>query len=115
MSSLWFFVILGVVTMFGGLPGTMEFKASLFASHGIAALALAYIEAHGLPNFSMDLVLELEYFEKASEMVLSHPKVDEKVGVGLIGISFSSIVLAMAVHLPCVRCVIWLNVYFIHF
>uniref|UniRef100_H2ZGA9 Acyl-CoA thioester hydrolase/bile acid-CoA amino acid N-acetyltransferase domain-containing protein n=1 Tax=Ciona savignyi TaxID=51511 RepID=H2ZGA9_CIOSA len=40
----------GVITMFGGLPGTLEFKAALFASNGIAAFALAFFGMEGLPN-----------------------------------------------------------------
>ena len=96
--------------MFGSYPGTMEYKASLLASHGFAALALSYIGLPGLVKLTYFMEIKLEYFEKAAEVMLKHPKVDCGAGLGVIGISFaSSIVLAMGALLPCIKCVIWIS------
>uniref|UniRef100_H2Z826 Acyl-CoA thioester hydrolase/bile acid-CoA amino acid N-acetyltransferase domain-containing protein n=1 Tax=Ciona savignyi TaxID=51511 RepID=H2Z826_CIOSA len=64
----------GILVMFGGYPGTMEYKASLFSSHGYAALALAYYGAAGLPEidferFSQGGSLKMEYFETAVQLL----------------------------------------------
>ena len=99
-----------MITLFGGYPGTLEFKASLLASHGFATFALAYIGLPGLPPMDVITSLNLEYFEKACELFLSHPKVDKDVGLGVVGLSFASfIVLTMGALLPCIKCVIWIN------
>ncbi|XP_076825254.1 bile acid-CoA:amino acid N-acyltransferase-like [Clavelina lepadiformis] len=100
----------GVVTMFGGYPGTMESKASLLASHGFAALALAFYGLPGLPEFQIYQNLELEYFEKAIKLLSEYPAVDFKRGIGVMGLSFSSfIVLTMGERLKDVKCVISIN------
>ena len=54
----------GVIDMFGGVGGIIEFRAALLASRGFAALALAYFDYEDLPKVKDDsLNLELEYFE----------------------------------------------------
>ncbi|XP_076807081.1 bile acid-CoA:amino acid N-acyltransferase-like [Clavelina lepadiformis] len=104
----------GVITLFGGYPGTMEFKASLLASHGFAALALAYYGVPGLnetfsfkePNF----VLDLGYFERAVNILCKHSQIYSHRGVGIIGLSASSsMILALSVHIEAIKCVIWLS------
>ena len=98
--------------MFGSFPGTLEFKASLLASHGFASLALSYVGLPGLPALDLVSEIKLEYFEKAIQVFLSHPKVDKSVGVGVVGLSFStSIILAMGALLPSVKCVVWISGY----
>ena len=88
----------------------MEYKAALLASYGYATLALAFVGLPGLPGFDTSDTFQLEYFEKATNVLLNHSKVDKTSGIGLIGLSFSSfIVLMMASFFPCVKCVIWLN------
>ncbi|XP_063816359.1 bile acid-CoA:amino acid N-acyltransferase-like isoform X2 [Pseudophryne corroboree] len=63
---------LGVVDMFGGIGGLTEFRSSLLASRGFAALALAYFAYEDLPQslFHVDLT----YFEEAAQYLQSHPK-----------------------------------------
>lgn len=59
--------------MFGSIGGLIEFRASLLASHGFAALALAYCDYEDLPC-PLEKV-DLEYFEEAANFLLRHPKV----------------------------------------
>jgi len=108
----------GVITMFGGHPGTMEFKASLLASHGFASLALAFHGVEGLPGFGQTKgtyppyfgEAKLEYFEKAVDFLINHESVRKTSGVGVLTVSGSTpIGLLMAVHFEHVRCVTVIN------
>ena len=74
------FFYLGVVDLFGGSGGLVEYKASLLASHGFAALALAYLAYDDLPLHPE--YFDLEYFEEAAEWLLHHPSVVPN-GVGV--------------------------------
>lgn len=62
----------GIIDLFGGLGGLVEFRASLLAAHGFAVLALAYFAYEDLPNL---LEVDLDYFEEAANLLLAHPKV----------------------------------------
>jgi len=96
--------------MFGNVPGTLEFHAALLASHGFAALSLIYIGRPGLPQHGEFLHLQLEYFERATQVLLNHPKVDSRLGIGAIGKSYGAyLVLTMGALLPNIKCVIWQN------
>ncbi|XP_014339433.1 acyl-coenzyme A amino acid N-acyltransferase 2 isoform X1 [Latimeria chalumnae] len=87
----------GVIDMFGGAGGLIEFRSSLLASRGFAALALAYFAYEDLPIFVKKI--ELEYFEEAAEILQKHPKVKAN-GIGVIGVSLGAqIALAMATFL----------------
>lgn len=63
----------GVVTFGGSEGGLSEDRAALLASHGFAALALAYFKYPGLPPHPV--ALPLEYFETAMDWLLTHPGV----------------------------------------
>ena len=63
----------GVIDSFGGIGGLIEIQASLLASHGFGAMALAYYNYEDLP-FRVEKV-DLEYFEEAANLLLAHPKV----------------------------------------
>lgn len=65
--------IAGVLDLLGGAGGLVEFKASLLASHGFAALALAYFAFDDLP--SSPQYIDLDYIEEAAEWLNHHPKV----------------------------------------
>ena len=67
--------------MFADIGGLIEYRASLLASHGFAALALAYCDYEDLPLHPEKI--ELEYFEEAVNFLLRHPKV-------IFAFSFSS-------------------------
>ena len=60
--------------LLGGTGGLVEFKASLLASHGFAALALAYFGYDDLPSFPCPYI-ELDYIEDAAEWLYHHPMV----------------------------------------
>ena len=74
--------------MLGGAGGLWEFKASLLASHGFAALALAYVAYEDLPEFPPEY-LDLEYFEEAANWLSNHPKVLPH-GIGVHAICYGS-------------------------
>ena len=105
--------------MFGGHPGTFEFKASLLASNGFASLALAFFGVEGLPspNFrTLDTYppsyekVDLKYFERAIDLLISYRDVKKAAGIGVLCISGSApIGLMMAVHLQHIRCVVHIN------
>lgn len=74
-----FFLILGagpfpgLIDLFGGIGGLVEYRASLLAAHGFAVLALAYFAYADLPKQLQEV--DLEYFEEAANLLLAHPKV----------------------------------------
>ena len=72
-ESLLFYTV-GVMDLLGGTGGLVEFKASLLASRGFAALALAYFGYDDLPS-SPSPYVELDYIEEAAKWLYQHPKV----------------------------------------
>ncbi|XP_069820922.1 acyl-coenzyme A amino acid N-acyltransferase 1-like [Dendropsophus ebraccatus] len=97
----------GVIDLFGGVGGLIEFRSSLLASHGFASLALAYFGYDDLPK-TLDHV-DLKYFEEAVHFLTNHPKVSG-AGVGVIGVSKGAeIALAMACFVPQVMATICIN------
>jgi dienelactone hydrolase len=72
----------GVLVVGGSDGGLSEGLAALLASHGFAALALAYFRAEQLPA---DLVeIPLEYFERAIQWLGARPEVAAG-GLGVVG------------------------------
>jgi dienelactone hydrolase len=63
----------GVIVLGGSSGGMREPLAALLASHGCAALALAYFGAEGLPPQLADI--PLEYFETALDWMAARPEV----------------------------------------
>lgn len=59
--------------MFGDEGGLIEYRSSLLATHGFAALSLPYFNFEDLPKTMEDF--HLEYFEEAARFLLRHPKV----------------------------------------
>uniref|UniRef100_H2YSY0 BAAT/Acyl-CoA thioester hydrolase C-terminal domain-containing protein n=1 Tax=Ciona savignyi TaxID=51511 RepID=H2YSY0_CIOSA len=98
----------GVITMFGVVAGTLEFKAALFASNGIAAFALAFFGIEGLPDIYRSL--DMAYFEKAVNFMLSHEDVNAPNGIGVVGsCKGAQIAYCMADCLSGIRCVVTSN------
>uniref|UniRef100_H2ZLA9 BAAT/Acyl-CoA thioester hydrolase C-terminal domain-containing protein n=1 Tax=Ciona savignyi TaxID=51511 RepID=H2ZLA9_CIOSA len=98
----------GVITMVGGVAGTLEFKAALFASNGIAAFALAFFGIEGLQEnlFALDMA----YFERAVNFMLSHEDVNAPNGIGVVGsCKGAQIAYSMADCLSGIRCVVSSN------
>ena len=80
--------------LLGAAGGLVEFKASLLASHGFAALALAYFAYDDLPE--LPYLIDIEYFEEAANWLSNHPKVLPH-GIGVHSICYGSwIALLMA-------------------
>uniref|UniRef100_A0A8C3UEC0 Bile acid-CoA:amino acid N-acyltransferase n=1 Tax=Catharus ustulatus TaxID=91951 RepID=A0A8C3UEC0_CATUS len=97
----------GVIDLFGGAGGLIEFRAGLLASRGFAVLALAFFAYDDLPRVLAQL--DLEYFEEAAELLLRHPKV-RGPGLGVVGVSKGAeVALAMATFLPQVVATVWIN------
>ncbi|XP_069602541.1 acyl-coenzyme A amino acid N-acyltransferase 1-like isoform X2 [Ranitomeya imitator] len=97
----------GIIDMFGGFGGLLEFRSSLLASRGFATLALAYFYYDDLPLFLSEV--DLKYFEEAAQFLCNHPKVSGD-GVGVIGIcKGAEIALAMASFLPQVAAAVCIN------
>ncbi|XP_036891798.1 bile acid-CoA:amino acid N-acyltransferase [Sturnira hondurensis] len=87
----------GIIDLYGGSGGLVEFRASLLAAHGFAVLALAYFAYEDLPELLLEV--DLEYFEEAVNLLLAHPKI-QGPGVGVISLSKGAeIGLAMACFL----------------
>ncbi|XP_006886948.1 PREDICTED: acyl-coenzyme A amino acid N-acyltransferase 2-like [Elephantulus edwardii] len=97
----------GVIDLFGGIGGLVEFRASLLAARGFAVLALAYFAYDDLPRQLLEV--DLGYFEEAANLLLAHPKI-QKSGIGVISVcKGAEIGLAMACYLKQVVATICIN------
>uniref|UniRef100_A0A8D1LRP6 Bile acid-CoA:amino acid N-acyltransferase n=1 Tax=Sus scrofa TaxID=9823 RepID=A0A8D1LRP6_PIG len=97
----------GIIDLFGGIGGLLEYRAGLLAAHGFAALALAYFAYDDLPNQLQEV--DLDYFEEAANLLLAHPKI-QKPGIGVISVSKGAeIGLAMACYLKQVVATVCIN------
>eukprot|EP00079_Xenopus_tropicalis_P027980 XP_012822463.1 PREDICTED: acyl-coenzyme A amino acid N-acyltransferase 2-like [Xenopus tropicalis] len=97
----------GVIDMFGGLGGLLEFRSSLLASRGFASLALAYFAYKDFPKFMP--IADLPYFEEAAQFLLRNPKVSGD-GVGVVAMcKGAEIALCMASYLPQVKATVCIN------
>lgn len=97
----------GVIDLFGGTGGLIEFRASLLASHGFATLALAYWGYDDLPSPLKKV--DLEYFEEGVEFLLRHPKVLGP-GVGVVSVCIGAeIGLSMAINLKQITATVLIN------
>lgn len=93
--------------MFGTTGGLIEFKASLLASHGFAALALAYFAYDDLPKVITEV--ELEYFFEACDWMLAHHDIKSH-GLGLMGVSKGAeLVLTIAAHRKDISAVVGIS------
>ncbi|XP_052552135.1 acyl-coenzyme A thioesterase 3-like [Tympanuchus pallidicinctus] len=62
----------GVIDMYGDEGGLVEFRSSLLATRGFAALSLPYFDFEDLPKVMKEF--KLEYFEEAARFLQRHPK-----------------------------------------
>ncbi|XP_056281193.1 peroxisomal succinyl-coenzyme A thioesterase-like isoform X2 [Pseudoliparis swirei] len=88
----------GMLDMWGGGGGLLEYRAALLASRGYASLALEYFGADELKTADK----ELNYFETAFNIVSGHPQVIPD-RVGIFGLSLGSL---MAIYLAAESSVI---------
>ncbi|XP_062415376.1 acyl-coenzyme A thioesterase 6-like isoform X2 [Pungitius pungitius] len=77
----------GVMDMWGGGGGLVEYRSALLASHGYASLALQYFAAGELSSASK----EFEYFETAFNAIRLHPLVSPD-RVGILGFCLGAII-----------------------
>ncbi|XP_076996453.1 acyl-coenzyme A amino acid N-acyltransferase 2-like isoform X2 [Tamandua tetradactyla] len=97
----------GVIDLFGGIGGLVEFRASLLAARGFAVLALAYFAYEDLPGQLLEV--DLEYFEEAANLLLAQPEI-QKSGIGVISVcTGAEIGLAMACYLKQVAATVCIN------
>ncbi|XP_041713372.1 acyl-coenzyme A thioesterase 5 isoform X1 [Coregonus clupeaformis] len=103
----------GVLDMWGGGGGLVEYRASLLASHGFVSMALEYL-SHD-KNRTSDIDLKT-YFEKAFRIVQEHPLV-MKDRVALFGLSFGvSVTLTLAAYSKVIspRCCVCISGSHVH-
>ncbi|KAM7367352.1 hypothetical protein PAMP_015259 [Pampus punctatissimus] len=77
----------GLMDMWGGGGGLLEYRSALLASRGYASLALQYFS----PGELQSAELQFKYFETAFNIVKDHPLVIRDK-VGIFGLSLGSIV-----------------------
>ncbi|XP_055046552.2 acyl-coenzyme A thioesterase 1-like isoform X1 [Misgurnus anguillicaudatus] len=89
----------GVMDLWGGGGGLVEYRAVLLASHGFASMALEYM------NLIEDRTADIDasYFEGAYKILQNHPKV-QKDRLAMLGLSFGGVVtLSMAVNSKIIK------------
>ncbi|XP_053506184.1 peroxisomal succinyl-coenzyme A thioesterase [Ictalurus furcatus] len=87
----------GVLDMWGGGGGLVEYRAALLASHGFVAFALEYLTPDEIKDVSVS------YFEIAYQIIQEHPMV-LRDRVALLGLSFgASVALSMAAHSSVIK------------
>ncbi|XP_059181491.1 peroxisomal succinyl-coenzyme A thioesterase-like [Centropristis striata] len=96
----------GILDMWGGSGGLMEYRSSLLASHGYISFALEYFSPGELKSADT----EFEYFEKAFNIIQKHPQmIPDRVGA--FGLSLGSVFAIMlaaesnVVKLQCGVCI----------
>ncbi|CAL8386321.1 peroxisomal succinyl-coenzyme A thioesterase isoform X1 [Gadus morhua] len=83
----------GVLDMWGGGGGLVEYRSALLASHGFASMALKYIDPGDTPTD-----MAMGYFETAFQIIQDHPQVTSD-RVGILGLSFgTSVALTLAAY-----------------
>nr|XP_055047058.1 peroxisomal succinyl-coenzyme A thioesterase-like [Misgurnus anguillicaudatus] len=84
----------GVLDLWGGGGGLVEYRSALFASHGFASLTVEYLN----PNDKKIASVATSYFEEAYRFLQNHPKV-QRDHMALVGLSYgSSITLSMVAY-----------------
>ncbi|KAJ3612602.1 hypothetical protein NHX12_020870 [Muraenolepis orangiensis] len=89
----------GVLDMWGGGGGLVEYRAALLASHGFAAMALKYLDhsSDSPSNFGIG------YFETAFQIIQEHPQVISD-RVGILGLSLgTSVAITVAAYSKIAR------------
>ncbi len=93
-----------VLVLAGSGGGYPDRQAALLASHGLAAVSLAYFGVDGLPSDLRDI--PLEYFEQALAWIADHPDLDER-HLAVSGTSRGGeLALLLASRYPAIRSVV---------
>nr|XP_055045752.1 acyl-coenzyme A thioesterase 1-like isoform X3 [Misgurnus anguillicaudatus] len=89
----------GVMDLWGGGGGLVEYRTALLASHGFASMAIQYLN----PNKERRADTDASYFEGAYKILQNHPKV-QKDRLAMLGLSFGGVVtLSMAVNSKIIK------------
>ncbi|NP_001188466.1 acyl-CoA thioesterase 18 [Danio rerio] len=89
----------GVLDLWGGGGGLVEYRSALLASHGFASMALEYLSPDELRTADVDV----SYFENAYQILQNHPKV-QKNKMAMLGLSFgSAITFSMAAYSTIIK------------
>ncbi|XP_056116418.1 acyl-coenzyme A thioesterase 5-like [Rhinichthys klamathensis goyatoka] len=89
----------GVLDLWGGGGGLVEYRSALLASHGFASMALEYLAPEELKTVDVDV----SYFEKAYQILQNHPKI-QKDNLAMLGLSFgSAITFSMAAYSKVIK------------
>nr|XP_055045755.1 acyl-coenzyme A thioesterase 1-like isoform X1 [Misgurnus anguillicaudatus] len=89
----------GVMDLWGGGGGLVEYRSALLASHGYASMALEYMN----PKDQKTADIDASYFEEAYKILQSHPKV-QKDRLAMLGLSFGgSVALSLAAYSKIVK------------
>jgi len=102
----------GVLDMWGGGGGLVEYRSALLASHGFVSMALEYLSV----DKARTADVEFNYFETAFNIIQEHPLVI-KDRVGLFGLSFgTSVSLTIAAYSKVVspRCCVCISGSHVH-
>ncbi|XP_026788332.3 acyl-coenzyme A amino acid N-acyltransferase 2 isoform X1 [Pangasianodon hypophthalmus] len=98
-----------VLDLWGLARGLVEYRAALFASHGLACMTLAYFGHKDLPGPPKRISVGDSYFKAAWQVLCDHPQVCED-RIAIIGISFGvfvalRIATSLSVNPRCVVCI----------
>uniref|UniRef100_A0A8C5HC28 Acyl-coenzyme A thioesterase 4-like n=1 Tax=Gouania willdenowi TaxID=441366 RepID=A0A8C5HC28_GOUWI len=99
----------GILDMWGGGGGLLEYRAALLASHGYVCLALEYFKPGEMTSANQ----EFSYFETAFNVIKDHPQVKTD-RVGILGLSLgSAVTLNLATESSVVepRCIVCVKRY----
>ncbi|XP_060885485.1 bile acid-CoA:amino acid N-acyltransferase-like [Labrus mixtus] len=77
----------GLLDMWGGGGGLLEYRSALLASHGYASLALQYFS----PGELQSADLQIQYFEVTFNIIKDHPQVIPD-SIGIFGLSLGTVV-----------------------
>ncbi|XP_076120682.1 acyl-CoA thioesterase 19 [Alosa pseudoharengus] len=89
----------GLLDLWGGGGGLVEYRSALLASHGYVSLALDYLT----PKTSDTQHVGNDYFEAAYSLLQEHPQVCAN-RIAMLGLSFgTSVALGMAVYSPVIK------------
>ncbi|XP_031419984.1 acyl-CoA thioesterase 19 [Clupea harengus] len=91
----------GLLDLWGGGGGLVEYRSALLASHGYVSLALDYMTPKTSGNGTQHV--GNDYFEAAFRLLQEHPQVCGD-RIAMLGLSFgTSVALGMAVYSPVIK------------
>ncbi|XP_065130848.1 acyl-coenzyme A thioesterase 1-like [Paramisgurnus dabryanus] len=89
----------GVLDLWGGGGGLVEYRSALLASHGFASMALEYLN----PTEQRTADIDATYFEEAYKILHNHPKV-QRGPMAMLGLSFGgAVTLSMAAYSKIIK------------